>query len=386
MAGPTSYQFLAVDLVTGDVLEEVVPASGTWERKVNEAGTATLTFHLHQVDPLTVAPHLVAIYVVRDGVCVWAGYAESTKANGNDRTVQVGYVELIGYLHRRVLSGDVIANGVQQTQIVAALIAQANVDGIDLVPVVQAPSSVVRDRTYTAHERPVIGELIANLTEVIGGVDYELRVVSDGAGGWRRDVVISDSLARLLKVTWMAGRDRGGYEVNTEAGDHANRMYATGAGEGPALLVEVAADPPGEYPRFDGVESHRNVTDPNTLDEHAEGSLAIRRRPLATPTLELAVPDLVAVIGTVRPGDYLRVHVDDGAAQFDQLARIVGWTVSWERGAVPTIKFDLATLPNSEADGTRAVAPEAPAPRDTGFAATLQRLDSRLGQLERPTT
>lgn len=391
MIGPT-YTFVTVDLRTGEVVDVVVPAKATWTRQVNAPGSATLTMHIRQVSRLTVEPNLVAVYVLRGDQCVFAGYVESLRADGKARTVTVGLVELTRYLWRRTIRDTVTFTGAMQVNIVAALIAGTDTDGpgLSLVPTIVS-GSITRDRTYQGFERTTVGDAITNLTGVIDGPDYELQVTPDGAGGWIRRVLIADNLSRDLSIVWRNG-DPGDYAVDTDVGDHANRIDATGAGDNEDLLIATATSPTGEYPRLDGTVAHRNVTSASTLSEHAAGALAARGDVIDVPQLTLPDRFLPSGVGAIRPGDTFRVVVDDGAAQFDGRARLVAWEYTWERGSPVTVAASLATVPAVQVDGGPARTAvgdlhRAPAPAARSQVATsLAALDLRVSALERPVT
>lgn len=392
-----TFEFLAVDLLSGEVLSDMTPAKAVWERKVNRPGSASLTFHLHQVNRILVEPHLTALYIVRGGVCLFGGLAEQLTADGNDRTVEVGYVELTEYLHRRRLRTDLTYAATNQTQIVADLVDYTNAvgRGIDLVPIVQPTGTTVqRAREYLASDRPRVGELIEKLTDVIDGPDYELRVRRDAAGRWVREVLIANNLSRDLQASWRAGVDRGKYKVETDADRHANNVDATGAGEGPALLIANAATPDPEYPTFDDATAYRSVTELATLQEHADGDLLAQRRPIDTPVLTVAMRDLPGGPAAFRPGDTLGILVDDGAAQYDGRARVLGWKATYTRGAPTMVDVTLASILPPPLDGSGGqyglqgvdATEVVPPPRPSGLAATLDRLDRRVEALERPQT
>lgn len=388
---PDPYTFVTADLLTGAVIRTVQPASATWERKLNAPGSATLTFHIDQFPLAVVEPNLVAVYILRDDHVLFAGWVTKVSANGGSRTAQVGLTELTGYLYRRSLRSTRTYAGVPQVDIVANLIDYTNAnDGIGLAPVAQLGSvGITRDRAYEGLERHNVGTLIENLTGVIGGPDYELRVRSNGAGGFVREVLIADSLGRALPLVYEAGVNLSSWSVNVDGDEHANRVDATGAGQGPGLLIATAQEPVTQYPRFDGVTAYRSVTNQSTLAEYADGDLARLARPILQPAIQMAFDDIGIGSGSIRPGDTFRVTIDDGMAQFDDLARLIGWKFDYTVGKPPGVVFDVVPVrpvPRSLVSRAGTLFGSSPSPRTPSLFDELTSMQRRLAALERPAT
>lgn len=406
-----SYEFYAVNLVSGAVLDVLDPVSASWERRLNEPGSATLSFHVRQFDRRLVEPDLAAVYVVRNSVPVFGGYVTGLAVDGERRTAQVGLTELTGYLARRVPRRDYTFTQERQVDIAAAIVDESNVlgTGIGLVPEVREPADLapLRDRTYPRREFKTLLELLDSLVGVIGGLDYRLDLrYEESSDTYQRVVLLSDDLHRDLALTWRAGVDRGTWAVETQVEDHANYVVATGEGQDDDLLWEaVWADLiPGGYPRFDRVTAYRSVTRRATLREHAEGDLAASLPVLDVPRIDVAISDFAPTPNAALPGDTVVVEVDDGIGQFAGRARILSTNITWDRGSPARAAVGLAPLPlsgvetDSESGGQGAallagtVTPQAlagsgstaaaPAPRPQALQRLLRALDERVATLE----
>lgn len=101
------YRFFACDLVTNQVLTEIPFRNVSYGRSIREAGQFTGdvsisddTFNLNLYT--NTIPGKVAIYVVRNNVCVWGGIIWSRDYDIKNRTLSVSANEFPSYLYHRV--------------------------------------------------------------------------------------------------------------------------------------------------------------------------------------------------------------------------------------------------------------------------------------------
>lgn len=117
------YRYYTADLLTNKILEEIPFRGVSYQRAIKGAGSfqgsipvidATDNLDLYE----NTMPGNTAVFVVRDGVCVWGGIIWSRSYNIVDRVLQVSASEFTSYFyHRRIwktmsssYSGTVIVN------------------------------------------------------------------------------------------------------------------------------------------------------------------------------------------------------------------------------------------------------------------------------------
>jgi hypothetical protein len=124
------YRYYTVDLLTNEVLAEIPFAGVTYERAVKAAGRFSgkipaieKTAHLNLYE--TTLPGKTALFVVRNGICVWGGLIWTRSYNVVDRVLNVSASEFTSYLyHRRIWK----TWGHQYEGIVTVLNGQASVN------------------------------------------------------------------------------------------------------------------------------------------------------------------------------------------------------------------------------------------------------------------
>ena len=100
------YRYYLADLRTGAFVMEVPFSSVSWQRKVSSAGSFSGTI---SADPLqdnydlydSTMPGKYALYVVRNGVCVWGGMIWGREYNITNRVLKVDGLELSSYFYHR---------------------------------------------------------------------------------------------------------------------------------------------------------------------------------------------------------------------------------------------------------------------------------------------
>lgn len=102
------YRYYIADLVTGSVISEIPFQGVSWERKISTAGQFSGnisadpnrdTYYLYE----STLPGKNALYVMRNGVCVWGGIIWSREYSITDRVLSVTALEFISYFHHRVI-------------------------------------------------------------------------------------------------------------------------------------------------------------------------------------------------------------------------------------------------------------------------------------------
>lgn len=326
-----NWRIEACDLRTGTVRAILHPTSADWQTILNGVGTGTLNLPTESILIRDVWPHLTSVYISRiaggtatpeNPVVEYAGLIEAVSASDSGGT-QVGLQSLEEYLYHREIRETVTLLGTPQTEIAAALVRRARVNGIPL-EAVAATSQYPRDRTYHSWDRKIIGEALEDLSNVIGGLDWELSHEKSG-GRWVTTLVFRDRVGEDRNQIIQSDREAAGYDLVVDASEHATNVEALGSGEEEDQMVARAVDASGIYPQFDASPSFQDVSIQSTLIGHAEGYLNSYREPVAVPSA--VIYGLDPDPRELRLGDTVTSRINFGAVTFNGKARLTG--ISW---------------------------------------------------------
>jgi hypothetical protein len=340
-----NWRFEIADLRSGRVRAILHPVAADWQTNLNRIGQGTITLATRDVVVRDIWPHLSSLYVTRTGgpgaspsapVVEFAGMLESFTAM-DDGTTVVGVITIDGYLRHRNIRDTLEFDQVSQTQVGKALVDYAATDGIPLTAVA-APSVRLRDRTYHEWDRKQIAEALEQLSDVIDGVDWELSHAKTG-GAWTTTMTFRDRVGAVRDLILQSDREAAGYGLDVDARDHATHVDALGEGEEEDMLIRSAVDPTGVYPRFDAAPAWKDVSQPPTLQSHADGYLADYRDPVAVPSVTLR--GLAVDSQETRLGDTVTVRVNYGAVTYKGPARIIGiaWALSPDEPETRTLSM-----------------------------------------------
>ena len=105
---PAEYRYYTVDLLTNNVIAEIPFTGVSYSRALSKAGSfsgdipmidATSSFNLYE----TTMPGKTALYVLRNGVCVWGGIIWSRSYSPASKTLTIDGQEFISYLYHRAV-------------------------------------------------------------------------------------------------------------------------------------------------------------------------------------------------------------------------------------------------------------------------------------------
>lgn len=307
------------DLKTGRAIGVLNPTALDAQVALNEIGTGTLTLSARDAPARMVWPRLVGIGIQWQGVPVWVGWVETVEMNA-DSTLRLGVIPLDGYMFRRHIDTTVTWAGTSQTVGLANLVNRF-CDGIALSAVAET-SRFFRDRTYFWYDHHVVGDLVASMTEVINGPDWEL-VPSRVNGIWHGTIVFRDSVGVERAFTLLSGRDSGNYGITVDAGDMGTHQHAVGDGQDEEQIEESAQDLT-VYPRFDTTTGYSSVTSRNTLREYATGRVEQFGEPAAIPSMVVDGPNPPPA--QLRIGDIANVDINHALWRYVGAARVIGIT------------------------------------------------------------
>ena len=361
------WRVLHTELVGGAILGELPVTAASYGVALNSAGRFQCTLPLEadparlrlpfyaggstdldaDVDLVTMAnltPGTTAVWFERDGVLLFGGIVWAVSADSEGNTLTVAGEGPQSYLRRRAIRSTLTYTGVDQLDIARALIdhAQSVANGTIGLTYDTTDSGVTRDRTYLAYERKNLGEAIEQLAAVDGGFDW--RWDHNYVGGiptWSMGFTYP-ATGRDTQHVFEVGTNCSIGNYETDGSTIANLVDVFGAGTAAETLIATVQNTAlqGPYPILETTESHSDVLVLATLELYgrrrlSRGAGPTRRAQLTT----FAGTD--PTLGSYICGDRVRVKVDHGWLQLDEVMRITEFGVSFAGGA-ETVSLALA--------------------------------------------
>lgn len=369
MISSADWRVEALDLKTGLRKKFLLPLSCTFEERLNDVGPGSLTIPVRSVQMADVWPHSTSIAFLRlrgpgatpvNPVCEYLGLVEDAQADSGG-TLQLGMQSIEQYLTYRMIHGDTTYAATGQTAIGASLVNLAVSNGIPLIGTSDA-SATARDRTYLDTDRKKILEAVQDLTKVIGGPDYRLIHSQGSSGGWSTEMRFSDHVGNTSPSSLNARRGVSSYSLRVDATGQATRVI--GVGQSADLVYDTGVPattyPNNLYPLYEISESYSDVSDVNTVQENAQGTLAQDTHPAANPSVVLAGVDVIAPLSV---GDYISLIMSHGAIQYLGVARVT--SIAWALNDSSPTTATITLVPQDDAAAAILNAPaEYPQPSD----------------------
>ena len=303
----SNWRIELTNLLTGATTHVVTPVSFEFQTAFMEPGRGSITFHRRGTEAVfssgfipadRMFPATTGIFFSRihggratpnEPVHMFGGFIETMQAN-SDGLVTLGFAEMQKYLDYRMVRTDLVFEDESQLSIGANLVLYARGENfaggsVDDAPALGIPliggfgtSAINRDRTYLASERPFIGELLRNLTQVIDGPVYTVdhhRNAGPIAGlteNWYTELGFSDTWLQTFPAPLVAWHHVEDFAVNVDMNEIANQVDAIGEPDADGNPLIYSADSPTPFnPRYDAAPSFSGVTNIPTLNQHAFG-------------------------------------------------------------------------------------------------------------------
>lgn len=306
-----------------------------------------------RLDPDVLLPGRIGLVLDDGGLVRASGWLQTVEVSV-DGGVRLGCVSWWEYYRHRWIRSragmtfatgtgpyDVEFSGVDQFEVVSDLIAHAaSVAGaanLGLTVSMHGPGSggiagVSRTVTYYGYERKRIADAVEDLASQQDGFDFTVGVAWDMSSSppgvtrtldlWypRKGAALVGTLEHSTNVRLL--------RLVRDGARMANPVVAVGAGTGDAQVTATVEDaayryPAGPYPFLEGEVFFRDVgvEDTANLTRLANAELAVSREPLDVATLEMQEVAGMS-LGSIAPGDSVRVIADIGALSLDKTMRI----------------------------------------------------------------
>ena len=313
-------------------------------------------------------PAFMCVYFRRDATYVYGGIIWTSKYDSSTGTIDIAGADWWSYFdHRKILpvlpaDPDVnlvaglsfSATGAEQNELARQLVtlAQSHTAGDIGIQLDSSTSNILRDRTYTGYQLKGVGEALRDLSSVIDGPDIQFDVAPPGADGKpvRRMLLGTPSLTQDGDP-WLfeLGGNVSAYRWPRDGSRMATRFFAPGDGIERDMPIAVAEDTTYTslgWPLLEADQTYSSVTNPSTLQSHADADQMISRLPVALPELDVR-GEADPILGTWRPGHYARLVINDDLfgrntdatpRGLDTIARIVAFDATPDtRGEAVTV-------------------------------------------------
>ncbi len=299
------YRYLAHDLRTNALLEELPLTGVSFGGVLNGAGAFTATLQLNQ--QMQTAPGVLTskaallvaatrtgrtiVYVERDGVLI-DGYILWTRLyDSSSQTMQLAGQSVLSYFDRRRNNVDQTFLADDQLNIARTLIsvAEAQPGGNIGVLIGSETCGVTRARTYKGYEHKKIGEAVRQLAAVDNGFDMSIDVAYVAGVPTKTLRLSYPSRGRGITDSghvFEVGRNILSYRFPEDSATQVTRMFGEGAGDGAYMLVSTATRTDvidAGWPLLEDAVAIKDVSVQSTLDAHTRAHALARGYPVAVP-------------------------------------------------------------------------------------------------------
>lgn len=377
-----AYRCIAADLRTGQRITEL-PLNGlNYGARLNDVGQASGSLVLPVPNSATnralatllndaVDEARRLLIIEREGVPVWAGPIWAAGYNDDNQTRDVRAADLGSYWRKRIVYNTTTYTTQNPTAIAQTLVnnAQAIEGGNVNVTVVRQIDSAYTEPTVTlavdAFELRTVGETVEELAKAETGFEYDYAYAWNTGG--TLDIAMQLAYPRRGRNfnesghVFELGRNIISFTWPSDGTRVANRVYATGNGEGDSMLISVASDTyqllPGSsggpgYPLLEEVAAAkrtRGIDGQSQLDSITAARIKAVATPIVLPEITVRA-DLDPVFGSYITGDACRVIIPPNLSPrfpdgLDTYRRIVGWNVSVDDEGTEAVRLILGEEP-----------------------------------------
>jgi hypothetical protein len=297
-----------VRLTTGEVLKVIIPVSFQFEMVYLDTGRGTISFNRHGVVPfsnreaasfvgmLQMYPRSVGIYFSRtaggtatpdDPTPMFGGVVETFEGI-SDGVVTLGFNEIQSYLDHRLIRSDLTFTATNQNSIASNLVDYASGTnalggstdpvagpGIQLIGGIAGGVGFLRDRTYLAVDRKVIGDALREFIAIIDGPVYTLEHVRAGSPiVWTTTMRFRDTWSQATPFPVIAWHHLTDLQFSMDGNELANLVDAFGEPDTDGTPLIQTFWPAGTFasmPRYDAAVTFDGVSVAATLFDHAHG-------------------------------------------------------------------------------------------------------------------
>jgi len=294
------------DTGSGEIIGEVKPSSGSWDRVMNGIGSGQHSFVLSDlgipgnrasyqaIRRTLTAPNARTLVQSWDGQVTYAGFITDRSTDRESGVLTVQHSEIREIFKKRFTFGE---NGYQgegggklivENNTIESLVGWLVWQGMQGIgdnwslPLIPPPRNITggHTRTWWDYNFPVVESEITELQNAYGGPDIEFKPQWSASNTleWQSRVGALDD-GKTLDWNLSAERPRA-TQVKTkeDASKTANMVYTIGDGQERDMLVRKARASTAQ-PALERIENYAQLKELGWLQGHADADLATFRNP-----------------------------------------------------------------------------------------------------------
>lgn len=334
-----SFQFLAVSLTSGNVLAEFPELQASrFSYRFEESTSNTVTVPWRNIpsnwDEATI-PYGTAILLVRESTVMWGGIVVKRERTLRGEGLSLTLATVEHYFDSVYVKDHVYSNR-DQCEIVKDLV-ESTLSGHRFVfSVESSPSSIRRDRTYSASSDKTLLSVLQELSNVLNGPEWctSWRAVT---GGYRPVLTVADRVGFVDPVTTFDETVMTSFKVleDYSTGYGANTVWAVGdVSEESRLQSDVMVAGQSYRPVVEHViRPSSSITRKETLNAHASSALMQLEDGTVTVDMQLSLTAAPIIYEEWKPGDTVAWTIADESGYFNGFdhgsARVIGYDIDF---------------------------------------------------------
>lgn len=360
------YTYVVQDLMSGTLKDELPLRSVTYSHVLNAPGafSGSIDRRHPKATRNNLDPSRTALYVLRNGHCVWGGIIWTIRSNGDG--LNIGAEGFWSYFRKRRLrhTHRFMPNqlGAKSPLEIARIFIDYAQDPVKSpggnigVQTGTETTAATVERSWFGYERKKIADIIEALTDNAISFDFDIEVTYDEVTNTfnKRLVLFHPNRGRRTDLVWEIGTHCELSEYLLDGTKQANSWHGIGAGEGDSMVLAQATDTnqiasptnPSGYPLLEEAFMAKDISRKATLKEYADARLEQRRFPQLMPNVFLRDTDQTR-IGSFVCGDWVRLRGGDGFTVFDdKWTRIDSFEVSVSDEGKERTKVEFVKAPD----------------------------------------
>ncbi|MFG2916264.1 hypothetical protein ACGF0D_25660 [Kitasatospora sp. NPDC048298] len=319
------YRVIYAEFHSGEVWGELAVTELSYSLEANSAGPASVKVPLTLFDWSALRPWRVLVYIQRGQQIVWGGPLVAFSLDLENEEAELHCLGLWEYYRRRQITYDAIFVQRDQGAIVQTLL-QDFADGTGQYTWNSGPraltfdssavTGILRDRTYRAYERKMVGKAVEDMAGVRDGFDFRIDHAWFG-GRIVNTVRFSPPSGTPTDLTLEHGANCDIPSATVDGTNMVTEAVVTGGGEAESQLaawwynLPAERDPSRRIPRLSAVQSRQDVIRGDTLTAYAQQVIAEGSTPISIPAVRL-YPGTDPGPGDVVPGVQVRARARVG--------------------------------------------------------------------------
>ncbi len=331
------YRVVITDIDGTPIGEIVNYLSIIFEKNLNNFGTCEVTVSLNEPNLaklISLRKYQTLIY--KDNLLVWAGEQVYRKGQVDDLTqepvsiISYDYLELFNHRYTNAIE--------TYTSIDAGAIAWDLIDKSQSIVggdfgITQGTINTTQDRDRVYYNQNIM-EAIINLSNVIGGFDFEITNYKV-FNVWQRK-----GNDRSSTILFEYGKNMSNISIEEDFTNPINEAIVLGEGFGATQLRETYTNALSisAYGLRQGRFQDTDISDTNTLYAMGEEYVRIYKQRLQSITFK-QVQNTEPRFGTLSLGDSIKIKVNKGIYNLNNVYRIYGWTVKIDQDGNEDVEY-----------------------------------------------